>query len=285
MGFNYCQPDDVYAELLGLDISDLPDTLVTRIIDTYIPMMTQEVDTYCSENFNLTRVREFYDGTDLPTLTLRHRNIRQIDNVTIRIVPSMQWFFFSRWYYIKTTCYDGTVIAPDGGVEPIHPVYPPFQPKFDAPYTYAMGVPLTPNVPTGNTANFSNSTDQYERSDLHVDSVNGVLIIPPRVLFIESQGVPFWNYTWLRGQRNIEVGYWYGYQDYAHLPKTIIHATAKLVAAHVLQKKAMWVSSGTKSITQDNISKNFGEGAYSTEIKTFIEEAHKILDRYKRLTV
>jgi hypothetical protein len=282
MPFNYCQLDDVKAELLGLDVSDMPATLIDRITDDYIPMMTQEIDTYCSENFNLTRVREFYDGTDLPYLALRHKNIRQIDNVTIRIVPSMQWFFFQRWYYIKTTAHDGTIVAPDGGVEPVHP---PYQPKFDTPYTYATGVPLTPNVISGNTANFSNSTDQYERSDLHVDSVNGLLIIPPRVLFIEAQGVPFWNYTWLRGQRNIEVGYWYGYQDYAHLPATIKHAAAKLVAAHVLQKKAMWVSSGTKSISQDNVSKSFGEGAYSTEIKAFREEAFKTLDRYKRIMV
>jgi hypothetical protein len=282
MSFNYCDLDDVKAELLGLDISDLPSTLLTRISEDYIPTVKADVDSWCSENFDLTRVREFYDGTNTPVLPLRHTNIRQIDNVTIRIVPSMQWFFFQRWYYIKVVTNQGVQVALDGGVEP---VTSPFQPKFDSPYSYPTGTGLTPEVSTGNTATFSNSTAQYERADLHIDSVNGFLIIPPRVLFIEAQGVPFWNYTWIQGQRNIEVGYWYGYKDLASLPQAIRRASAKLVASKVLQMKAMWTSAGAKSISQDNVSKSFGEGAYSTEIKALKEEAYAVLNRFKRITI
>ena len=277
MPFNYCSLNDVQAELLGLDVSDMPATLMDRIQNDYMPLMKEEVDTYLGENLDLTFVTEWYDGNDLPTIVLRHKNINQVCNVVIRIVPSMQWFQFRRWYNIKTVDHTGIKIALDGGVEPINGTVLP-------PYIYPVGSGV---VPTGRvpTANFIRSNAQYERSDLHIDNVNGVLIIPPRVLFIEAQGVPFWNYTWLKGQRNIQVDYWYGYADYAHLPSTIKHATAKLVAAHVLQKKAMWVSSGTKSISQDNVSKNFGDGAYSTEIKALREEAYKVLDRYKRIVV
>ena len=91
--------------------------------------------------------------------------------------------------------------------------------------------------------------------------------------------------TWLNGQRNIEVVYSYGYKDLASLPYELRKASAKLVAAKVLQVKGMWVSAGTKSISEDGVSKSFGDGAYSTEIKALKEEAYAVLKRYKRITV
>ena len=282
MSFSYCDLNDVKGELLGLDVSDLPTTLITRISADYIPTAKREVDSFCGENFDLTRVREFYNGNNMPTLPLKHKPIRQVDVVKIRIVPSMSWFFFRRWFYIKNTAHDGTVVSLSGGVEPVDPAT---QPLFEAPYTYLTGTGLTPEVMSGNTATFSDSTEQYERSDLHIDSVNGVLVIPPRVLFIEAQGVPFWNYTWLNGQRNIEVVYSYGYKDIDSLPFELRRASAKLVAAKVLQQKAMWVSAGAKSLSEDGVSKSFGDGAYSTEIKALKEEAYAVLARYKRITV
>lgn len=281
MSFQYCDLNDVKGELLGLDVSDLPATLLDRITDDYIPTIKGEIDTYCGENFDLTRVREFYNGNNLPTLPLRHKPIRQVDVVTLRIVPSMKWFQFRRWFYIKNTAHDGTVVTLDGGVEPVGTFFP----TFEAPYSYPTGTGFTPEVMSGNTATFSDSTDQYERSDLHVDAVNGVLVIPPRVLFVESQGVPFWNYTWIMGQRNIEVDYSYGYKDLASLPLALRKATAKLVAAKVLEMKALWVSSGAKSISDGETSKSFGEGAYSDAIKALKESAYRTLDRYKRIMV
>ena len=282
MTFQYCTLSDVQGELLGLDISDLPTTLTDRINNDFIPLAKREVDSYCRENFDATRVREFYNGNNLPTLPLRHSPIRQVDVVTIRIVPSLKWFFFRRWFYIKNTRQDGTVVSVSGGVEPVSSTTVPI---FETPYTYPTGTGLTPEVGIGNTATLINTTAQYERSDLHIDAANGILIIPPRVLFIESQGVPFWNYTWIMGQRNIEVDYTYGYKDQASLPFEIRKATAKLVAVKILQIKAMWISSGTKSISQDGVSKSFGEGAYSTETKALKEEAYEILNRYRRITV
>lgn len=280
--FQYCTIEDVKAEILGLDISDLPSTIIARINSDFIPDAKRTIDNYCGENFDLTNVNEFYDGNNMPTLPLRHKPIHQINVVTIYIVPSLKWFFFRRWFYIKTVSHDGIKVTVDGGVEPVDPT---FEPKFDAPYTYPVGTGLTPEVGSGNTATLANTTAQYERSDLHVDAPNGVLIIPPRVLFIESQGVPFWNYTWLMGQRNINVDYNYGYTDIDHLPLELRKATAKLVAIKVLQIKGMWNSAGAKSITQDGVSKNFGDGAYSTEIKALKEEAYETLKRYRRITV
>lgn len=280
--FQYTTVEDVKAQLLGLDVSDLPATLLDRIEDDYIPQAKREIDSFCSENFDKTRVREYLNGNNLPTLTLRHKPIRQVDVVTIRIVPSLKWFFFRRWFYIKNTSHDGTVVCPSGGVEPVSST---FVPSFETPYTYLTGTGFDPEVGSGNTATFSDSTEQYEKSDLHIDAANGILIIPPRVLFVEAQGIPFWNYSWITGQRNIEVVYTYGYEDIDALPLELRTAAAKLVAAKILQAKAMWVSAGTKSISMDGVSKSFGEGAYSTEIKALKEEAYAVLNRYKRITV
>lgn len=282
MSFNYCSLDDVQSELLGLDVSDLPATIIDRINNDYIPLAKREVDGFCSTNFDLTRVREFYNGNNLPVLPLRHSPIHQVDVVKIRIVPSISWFFFRRWFYIKNTGTDGTVVTVEGGVEPVDPTT---EPTFEAPYSYPVGAGLFPEVSSGFTANVVNTTAQYEASDLHVDAVVGTLTIPPRVLFIEAQGVPFWNYTWIMGQRNIEVDYVYGYVDVDHMPFELRRAAAKLVASKVLQQKGMWVSAGAKSINEDAVSKNFGEGAYSTEIKALKEEAYTILKRYKRMMV
>lgn len=277
MSFQYCTIDDVKGELLGLDVSDLPATLVSRINSDFIPLFKREVDSYCGENFDLTSVKEFYNGNNMATLPLRHRPIRQIDNVVMRIVPSLKWFQFRRWFVIKNTSHSGVVVALEGGVSPVSPSgYPP--------YTYAVGSGLQPESATP-TANFLNTTPQYETSDLHVDAVNGILVIPPRVLFVEAQGIPYWNYTWLMGHRNVEVQYSYGYKDVASLPFELRRAAAKLVAAKVLQMKAMWVSSGAKSLSMDGVSKSFGDGAYSTEIKALRDEAYMILNRYKRIMV
>lgn len=275
--FNYCTVEDVKGELLGLDVSDLPSTLLDRIEEDYIPTAKREVDSYCAENFDLTNVKEFYNGNNMPTLALRHKPIRQINNVVMRIVPSLKWFQFRRWFVVKNTSHDGTVVALAGGVAPATSVDVP-------PYTYlaATGLEPTSLTPTGT---FEDSTERYEQSDLHVDAANGILIIPPRVLFVESQGIPFWNYTWIMGNRNVEVDYKYGYKDIDSLPFELRKAAAKLVAAKVLQVKAMWVSAGTKSISMDGVSKSFGEGAYSTEIKALKEEAYAVLNRYKRITV
>lgn len=275
--FNYCEVDDVKSELLGLDVSDMPGTLLDRIEDDFIPLAKREVDTYVGENFDLTSTKEFYDGNNMAVLPLRHKPIRQIDNVTMRIVPSLKWFQFRRWFVIKHLAHDGTQVALPGGVAPATSADVP-------PYTYAVGSGLTPTSLTP-TATFENSTARYEQSDLHVDAANGVLIIPPRVLFVEAQGIPFWNYSWLGGHRNIEVQYSYGYKDLASLPFELRRAAAKLVAAKVLQAKAMWVSAGTKSISMDGVSKSFGDGAYSTEIKALRDEAYAVLNRYKRITV
>jgi hypothetical protein len=281
MAFNYCDITDVNGELLGLDVSDLPATLVDRINNDYIPFAKREVDSYVGESFDLKRVREFYNGNNMPTLPLRHKPIHQVDVVTLRIVPSMKWFQFRRWFYIKNTAHDGTVVTLSGGVEPVGTFFP----KYETPYLYPTSQSeFTPTSATPNVS-FSDTTAQYEASDLHVDSANGVLVIPPRVLFIESQGVPFWNYTWVMGQRNIEVVYSYGYKNLASLPFELRKATAKLVAAKVLQQKGLWASAGAKSISEDGVSKSFGEGAYSTEIKALKEEAYAVLNRYKRITV
>lgn len=280
MAFNYCDIEDVKGELLGLDVSDLPDTLIDRINEDYIPYAKRDVDTYCAENFDLTRVREFYNGNNMPTLPLRHKPIHQVDVVTLRIVPSLKWFEFRRWFYIKNISHDGTPVTLSGGVEPVGTFFP----KYEAPYLYPALSEFTPTSLTPNVA-FNDTTAQYEKSDLHVDAVNGVLVIPPRVLFVEAQGIPFWNYTWINGQRNIEVVYSYGYKSLAALPFELRKACAKLVAAKVLQQKGMWASAGTKSISEEGVSKSFGEGAYSTEIKAFKEEAYAILNRYKRITV
>jgi hypothetical protein len=277
MGFNYCILNDVKTWLAGVDVSEMPPTLDLMIEQTWIPWAKGEVDAFCGDNFDLTTINEFYDGSGGKDMILNHRPISFVRNVVLRVIPALEWFHFLRWFHLNTTDQFGHEVTQRGGVEPIGGAI--------APYVFAVGSPTPVDmqgpVPTGN---FNNTTEQYEKADLFADCRRGILTIPPRILYLENQAVPFWNYTFLRSTNNIEIEYDYGYKNIDSLPVEIRQASAQLVAAAVLANKGQFASAGASSITLGGTSKSFGEMPYANYIRNYITAAKATLNRYKRIS-
>ena len=74
----YCTWDDVKACLLGLDIGDIPDTLQTRMTSFYIPNLKKEIDQYCRQNFDLTTITEFLNGSTTDVMAGLRRPIKNL---------------------------------------------------------------------------------------------------------------------------------------------------------------------------------------------------------------
>ena len=287
--FPYCTLDDVKAELLGLDISDMAKTLETRITDNLIPAAQRWVDNYADTNFDKTRITEYYNGNGIDLLYLRHKPVREVHRVIMRIIPSVQWFEFKRWYYVNEFSGTGTRVGRPGGVAPkTTSDVPPY--TFNENEDYGFEDEVTAGIETGT---FELSDDRYAGADIFVDLKSGSLTIPPRILFQENQTYPFWNYTWIRGTQNIEVQYTYGYSDPAQpdeliddptngsLPQEITDATAKIAAALVLRSKGLFTSMGAKSFSVDGVNMGFGNIMFEGHIQALEQDAKFILDKYK----
>ncbi len=299
--FPYCTLDDVKSVLLGLDVSDIPATLETKITGSYIKWAQRDVDRRCGTNFDATKTQEFYPGTGTDSMHLRHKPIREVLNLILYIIPSAQWFQFKRWFYVQQVDQLGTTVGRRGGTEPRQTVNPGSDdiPPFVFDVAVNPGFENTTAVAGDITADFNDTNDQYGKSDIFVDSKLGRLTIPPRILFIESQAVPFWNYTFLRGVQNIQVDYIYGYSDptvpdllldptgntNGNLPPEITTACANLVAKRVLIDKGIFMSSGAKSISVDGVNKQYGETPYEGLIKYLENETQELLKPYKHLGV
>lgn len=294
----YCTAADVKAKILGLDVSDVPASLLAHLEDKYIPWAQAEVDKYCGTNFDKTTVEEFYNGSGSSVLVLNHRPVREIQNVTLNLIPSAEWYQFKRPYYINVRDSVGIQIARQGGVEPINAALTTSDIPQEISYVYDEGLGFANEsiVPSEQTAAFANTTIQYGRSDLFINASLGTIQIPPRILFLEMQAVPFFNYLWLRGVGNIRVRYTYGYSDphqpddlidseYGNLPKDITDATAALAAKYVLLDKGVFMGSGATSVSIDGVSKNYGDMPYGGLIKYLEETARRTLNRYKKLGV
>jgi hypothetical protein len=256
----YCSWDDVKACLLGLDVADIPTTLQTRIEQTYIPALKNEIDTYVLQNLDLTTITEFYDGSGTDKIILKKRPVNQLTNCILRVIPSISWYTFARWRHINVVDSQGITVAVQGGPEPYTGKTPPYSPG-----DYVWETDIT-------------------KADLFVDCVNGFLTIPPRILYLEMQAIPFWNYTWLKGNANIEVTYTYGYAS-DNFPLDLRMAAAKLVAAQLLLIKGIGMSAGANSITIDGVARNFGGTPYAALIKDFRDQAYQTLDHFRRLGV
>lgn len=278
MSFSYCTLDEVKMWLAGLDVSEMPTTLDLIIEQNYIPWAKRQVDTFIGENLDLTTVTEFYDGSGRIELILNHRPVSFLRKCVLRLIPSVQWFEFKRWFHINNVDQLGVTIAFKGGVEPNTQSDLP-------PYTFVSGSNVPPDTIGVATATFNDTTDQFEKSDLIVDCKKGILSIPARILYLENQALPFWNYTWLRSPNNIEVTYDYGYKDLDSLPQEIRSAAAQLVAAAVLSTKGQFMGGGLSSFSLSSGSKSFGERPFASHIKSYIEGAKATLQTYKRIRV
>ncbi|MFA6971832.1 MAG: hypothetical protein WC208_10575 [Gallionella sp.] len=255
----YCTWDDVKACLIGLDVGDMASTYQTRMENFYIPNLKNEIDTYCRQNFDKTTVTQFYDGCGTDKIVLNRRPVILFKNCILRVIPSISWYQFRRWRQINVIDSEGIAVATQGGPEPINStVTPPYSPT---DYTWETDI---------------------TKADLFVDCSSGILTIPPRILYLEMQAIPFWNYTFLPGNANIEVTYDYGYETTA-FPNDLRMAAAMLVACQMLRLKGMGVSAGANSITMDGVARNFGGMPYQAFIDDMRKQAYMTLDRFRRI--
>jgi len=256
----YCSWDDVKACLLGLDIGDLPATLMDRITNFHIPALKNEIDTFCRQNFNRTTITQYFDGSRTETLVLPRRPVKQLLYCNLRVIPSISWFTFKRWRHINVVDSEGYTIAVQGGPEPIGTAQPPYNPS---DYVWETTI---------------------EKADLLVDCANGILVIPPRILYLEMQAIPFWNYTFLQGNNNVEVTYEYGY-DETNFPKDLRRAASLLVACQILLNKGIVSSAGANSMSIDGVSRNFGGTPYTALIEDYRKQAYQTLEKFKRIQI
>lgn len=299
--FPYATITDVKKVLLGLDVSDIPTTLEDAITERYIPWAQRDVDEFCNTNLDATVTEEFLDGTGTQVIHLHHRPIREVLNTVLYIIPSAQWFQFKRWFYVNNVDQLGIKVAVRGGTEPRQTVTPGQDdiPPFVFDVAVNPGFQNTTAVAGDITADFNDTEEQYGKSDLFIDTKLGKLTVPPRILFQESQAVPFWNYTFLRGINNVRVEYVYGYSDptvpdllldpsgstLGNLPKEVTQACANLAAKYVLVDKGIFMGSGAKSVSVDGVSKSYGEMPYEG-LSTYLEsQARQLLKPYRRLGV
>jgi len=299
--FPYCTLDDVKSVILGLDVSDIPTTLEAKITGSYIKWAQRDVDRWAGTNLDATQTEEFVSGTGTDSMHLRHRPIRELVNLILYIIPSAQWFQFKRQFYVNNVDQLGITVNRRGGTEPRQTQTPGLDdiPPFVFDEAINPGFLNTTTVAGDITADFIDTEDQYGKSDVFIDSKLGRLTIPPRILFLESQAVPFWNYTFLRGVNNIRINYIYGYSDPTqpdllvdpsgntpgNLPDEITQACANLAAKYVLIDKGIFMSSGATSVSIDGVSKSYGEVPYAGLIKYLENQARELLQPYKRLGV
>jgi hypothetical protein len=279
MGFNYASINDVRMWLAGLDVSDMPSSLDLIIEQAYLPWAKRQVDMFIGENLDLTTVSEYCDGNGRFELILRHRNVSFVRKCTLNLIPSMQWYDFKRWYHLNTVDQTGIKIAEEGGVAPILS-------SAVTPYVFAESDPVPDDLkgvtPTGT---FSATEAQYGKSDLFIDCRSGFLTIPPRIMYLENQAIPFWNYTWLRGVGNVHISYDYGYKTIDQVPAEIRTACAQFVAAAVLYSKGQFAGGGMTSFSLGGMSRSFGENEFSGHIKNYLETAKFLLMPHKRIRV
>lgn len=278
MSFNYCNLNDVKTWLAGVDVSDMPSSLDLMIEKSYIPWAKRQVDIYIGDNLDNTTVTEYIDGSGGPELILRHRPISFLRKCVLRLIPSVQWFEFKRPFLTNEVDQTGIKVATRGGSTPIGDALPPYVFSANSPVPEDMKS-LTP------TATFDSATSTYESADLYVDCRLGMLVIPPRILYLDNQAVPFWNYTFLKGYENIEVTYDYGYKDLDSIPAEVRNACAQFVAAAVLQTKGQFTGAGATSLTLGSVPRSYGEMPYAGHIKAYMENAKQALATHKRLKV
>jgi len=260
----YCSWDDIKAILLGLDVGDIPDTIDNRVSEQYIPMIKHEIDGYCRTNFNETTLVEFLDGSKTEKIVLTRRPIIEIQKCVLRVIPSISWYTFKRWRNVNVIDSEGNTVAVQGGPEPIGNAQPP--------YTGGEGVDY-------------NWDPEIDKADLFVDCANGFLVIPPRILYLEMQAIPFWNYTFLQGNKNVEIGYTYGYTE-TNFPWDLRMAAARLVAIQILLVKGLSVAgAGASSISLDGVSRSLGTTAYAGTMEMLKQQAYLTLDRYRRIDI
>lgn len=130
----------------------------------------------------------------------------------------------------------------------------------------------------------ASSVEDVEAAELLVDCVNGFLLIPARVLYSLSIVNPYWNYTFVRGMKNIQVTYSYGFSS-ATRPREIKKLCAKRVSREVLIRKGDLISGGMSSFSADGFSKAYPGLPYAGRLDRLDVEIRALTQRNRRMSI
>jgi hypothetical protein len=282
----------VFAELRGVSLDRFRDSdgtltsFTQELNEIFIPEATGDAVRRMRTNYDMSREIWFFDGTQAQSLVLPRREIMFVNMAILRILPSQIWYRFSRFRNV-----DGSEFLRNAAVNPGQFEEPVETPPSSTlpPYTSNDPIPIQPTF-TG-----------IEDADLFVDTRSRTVIIPPRVL-AATVATPFYNYTFFRGQKNIEIHYAYGYMPTKYLdgqalvfdpitgnvvpqspdlgnelpgnagidwssgmPIALTRAVARIAAARVLQRLGRAISQGLSSISVDGASESYNPKAFGAD--------------------
>jgi hypothetical protein len=288
----HCNAAQVLSFLRGVNLARLRDpdgtlSSFTSDIDAiYIPEATQAAVRAMRTNWDWSREIWFCDGTGTQSITLPRKNIVYVNMCLLRLLPSQIWYRFVRFRNV-----DGSEFGRNAAVDPndfTEPAQTP--PSSTLPYGDA-------NTPYPQQPTFTGIED----ADLFVDPRRRTLSIPPRVL-AANVATPFFNYSFFKGVKNVEVHYAYGcpptkYLDGSPLtydpdtgivnptsgalgpdapggaaidwssgmPAGLTTTVARLAAANALRTISRSISQGLGSISVDGASESYNPKAFDVD--------------------
>lgn len=130
----------------------------------------------------------------------------------------------------------------------------------------------------------ASSVAEIEAADLIVECVTGKMVIPARVLFQLEIAYPFWNYTFVKGENNIQVTYTHGFSATTR-PREIRKLCALRVAKGILLIKGDKIGGGMQGQSADGYSKSYGDIPYSGRLRDIDEEIRVMTQRNRRIGV
>jgi len=276
----HCSLRQVRRLLMGLDLSPFRgdngslDEFDAMLVEDIIPEASARAVRVMRTNFDYSREIWYFNGPGSTDLVLPRKAIIYVNAVFLRILPSLVWYRFVR---IRNV--DGAEFAAIGGIEP-----PPALPENLLPYGDANTPYYTPQILTG-----------AEDADLFISPRRRTLSIPPRVL-AANIATPFWDWTFMPGNMNVEVHFAYGYAPTMYtdrqplqfdpltgdllmesapigdgtdvpggapvdwssgMPRDLTQAVARMAYADVLRRFSRGVAGGLTSVSVDGASESY----------------------------
>ena len=244
--------------------------------------------------FDWCRAIEFDDGSGGNKLGLTYRNVAFVNALFVRILPSMQWYRFTRFRNTDGSEFNRVASF----VEP-----PPV-----APYRPGTGGTTTPVL-------FVGMETGVEDAEIYVDTAAGILTLPPRALMLSS-GFPLASFSFMGGNSNIEVHYTFGYAPTSYesgaplafdattgaladpnpaiippappdpvdwssgIPAGLSRAVARLATIDVLRMYWRGLSMGFGSISVDGASESYGGAPFGGDLDREEEAVTKIITSF-----
>ena len=133
-----------------------------------------------------------------------------------------------------------------------------------------------------------NPATDYQDADILVEGHTGLLYVPPRIMYSDDAAIPFWNYTFLNGTRNVQVTWTYGFKSAADVPFALRRAVALRCAVDVLVLAGQVLGEGLAAYKSENVTRIYGRTKdlpYSDLVQRYDDEAKKLLTRFKRVSL